>query len=119
MVSKFAYTLGDPERWDVIVFKFPGNPKQNYIKRLVGLPNETLTIHHGDVYSRPMGTDQPSVMVRKPPHKILAMRQLVYDSDYQSQTLIDAKYPSRWQPWAEGANNLPLIPGRCNVRPMV
>ena len=57
LVSKFTYTLGDPERWDVIVFKYPGNPKQNYIKRLVGLPNETLTLRHGDVYARPTGSD--------------------------------------------------------------
>jgi signal peptidase I len=107
LVSKFAYTMGDPDRWDVIVFKFPGNPKQNYIKRLVGLPNETLTIHHGDIYSRPVGSDQASVIVRKPPDKIVSMRQLVNDSDYQSQSLIDAKYPGRWQPWAAGAEQPP------------
>ena len=107
LVSKFAYTLGDPERWDVIVFKFPGNPKQNYIKRLVGLPNEALTMYHGDIYSRPTGTDQTSMIVRKPPDKILSMRHLVNDSAYQPQSLIDANYPSRWQPWAEGAEKPP------------
>ena len=52
LVNKFSYALSDPERWDVLVFKYPGNPKQNYIKRLVGLPNETLTIRHGDVFVR-------------------------------------------------------------------
>ena len=40
LVSKFAYLLNEPERWDVIVFKYPGNAKQNYIKRLIGLPGE-------------------------------------------------------------------------------
>lgn len=50
LVSKFAYELGDPERWDVIVFKFPGNAKQNYIKRLIGLPNELIRIRHGDIH---------------------------------------------------------------------
>ena len=73
MVSKFTYALGDPERWDVIVFKYPGNPKQNYIKRLVGLPNETLTLRHGDVYVRPTGSDLDDVILRKPPNKLLAM----------------------------------------------
>ena len=107
LVSKFTYTLKDPERWDVIVFKYPGNPKQNYIKRLVGLPNETLEIRHGDVYAKPTGTNEPTVILRKPPEKLLAMRQLVYDSDHQSQALIDAKYPSRWQPWREGATEPP------------
>ncbi len=107
LVSKFTYTLKDPERWDVIVFKYPGNPKQNYIKRLVGLPNETLTLRHGDVYSRPTGSTQRDEVLRKPPEKLLAMSQPVYDTNYQSQTLIDAKYPSRWQPWTEGASEPP------------
>ena len=107
LVSKFTYTLTDPDRWDVIVFKYPGNPKQNYIKRLVGLPNETLTIRHGDVYMRPTGTDQEDVILRKPPGTLLAMSHLVYDTDHQAPTLIAADYPSRWQPWAEGANAPP------------
>jgi signal peptidase I len=50
IVSKFIYEFSDPQRWDVIVFKYPGNPKQNYIKRLVGLPGETIRIRHGDIF---------------------------------------------------------------------
>ncbi|TWU23160.1 Signal peptidase I [Novipirellula galeiformis] len=107
LVSKFAYTISEPERWDVIVFKFPGNPKQNYIKRLVGLPNETLTIHHGDVYQRPTGSDARDQMIRKPADKLLAMRQLVHDTSFQSPALIAAKYPSRWQPWNAEATSPP------------
>ncbi len=107
LVSKFTYTLNEPERWDVIVFKYPGNPKQNYIKRLVGLPNETLKIRHGDVYSRPTGVDQKSEILRKPARKLLAMRHLVYDTDYQAEDLIAANYPSRWQPWREKAETPP------------
>jgi len=107
LVSKFTYTLNEPERWDVIVFKYPGNPKQNYIKRLVGLPNETLTIRHGDVYATTTGTDERSEILRKPADKLLAMRQLVYDTDHQSEDLIAANYPSRWQPWREKAETPP------------
>jgi signal peptidase I len=107
LVSKFTYTLKDPDRWDVIVFKYPGNPKQNYIKRLVGLPNETLTVRHGDMYARPTGSNQRDVVLRKPPRKLLAMSHRVSDSDYQAQTLIDADYPSRWQPWSDAAEAPP------------
>lgn len=39
-----------PRRWDVIVFRDPLNPTQNYIKRLVGLPGETIEIVRGDVF---------------------------------------------------------------------
>ena len=107
LVSKFTYTLNEPERWDVIVFKYPGNPKQNYIKRLVGLPNETLELRHGDVYASPTGSSEQSQILRKPAGKLLAMRQLVYDTDHQSEDLINANYPSRWQPWREKAEKPP------------
>ena len=107
LVSKFIYTLNEPERWDVIVFKYPGNPKQNYIKRLVGLPNETLEIRHGDVYATPAGAGNESTILRKPASKLLAMRHLVYDTNHQSGDLIAANYPSRWQPWREKAEKPP------------
>ncbi len=107
LVSKFSYMIGDPERWDVIVFKFPGNPKQNYIKRLVGLPHETITVHHGDVFRRLTGSDDNNEILRKPPDKLLAMKHLVYDTEFQSADLIQSNYPSRWQPWSDQAETPP------------
>ncbi len=108
LVSKFSYALKEPQRWDVIVFKYPGNPKQNYIKRLVGLPGEILSIRYGDVYTRPLDAEsQTNEILRKPPDKLLAMRQLVYDTHHQSAALIQANYPSRWQPWRENATEPP------------
>ncbi|MEM0926152.1 MAG: signal peptidase I, partial [Planctomycetota bacterium] len=105
LVSKYAYTIAEPERWDVIVFKFPGNPKQNYIKRLVGLPEETLSIYQGDIFRRESdGSDQ---ILRKPADKQLVMRHHVYDTDFQAETLIESRYPSRFQPWAPGATSPP------------
>ncbi|WP_203329129.1 signal peptidase I [Candidatus Laterigemmans baculatus] len=106
LVSKFAYAIGEPERWDVIVFKYPGNPKQNYIKRLVGLPEETLKIRFGDVYSRPEGSESFEIL-RKPHDKLMAMAHRVYDTAHQSKTLIEANYPARWQPWELGASEPP------------
>lgn len=50
LVNKFAYDFADPERWDVIVFKYPDNVSKNYIKRVVGLPGETIQVRDGDVY---------------------------------------------------------------------
>ncbi|WP_153558402.1 signal peptidase I [Roseimaritima sediminicola] len=102
LVSKFAYAIQDPQRWDVIVFKYPGNPKQNYIKRLVGLPNETLRIWHGDVYTR-TSEDEPFRIMRKPDRKVMPLAHLVYNSSYLAEDLLAANYPSRLQPWDRGA----------------
>ncbi len=44
---------GPPERWDVVVFRYPEEPEVSYIKRLVGLPGETIRISHGDVFVKP------------------------------------------------------------------
>ncbi len=106
LVSKFAYALQDPQRWDVIVFKFPGNPKQNYIKRLVGLPEETLRVWHGDIYTRAQG-EEDFTIARKPDHKVLPMAHMVYDSSYPAADLLAANYPSRLQPWSPEAQTPP------------
>ena len=103
LVSKFAYDLQEPQRWDVIVFKYPNNAKQNYIKRLVGLPGEILRVRHGDVFVKQQGA-QDFTIARKPPHKIKAMLQVVDDSKYLADDLIAAKWPSRWQPWRQGGS---------------
>ena len=50
LVNKFVYDVRDPRRWEVIVFKYPGDAKMNYIKRLIGLPNETVRIYQGDIF---------------------------------------------------------------------
>jgi signal peptidase I len=100
LVSKFTYEFSDPKRWDVIVFKYPFNAKQNYIKRLVGLPGEQILIRHGDIFVRD-GEDESYKIARKPDHKLKAMLQIVDDTKYIPQVLIDMKWPSRWQAWAK------------------
>jgi signal peptidase I len=106
LVSKFSYSVGDPKRWQVIVFKFPGNAKQNYIKRLVGLPGERIKISGGDIYAVPPdAADRETFqIVRKPPRKLLAMLQLVHDSEYVPTSLDSAGWPARWQPWSSDGN---------------
>ena len=100
LVEKFTYNIWDPQRWDVIVFKYPGNAKQNYIKRLIGLPNEAIRIRHGDIFTRPTDSNKAYRIARKPPAKMLAMMQMVHDTNYTAKDLAKADWPARWQPWS-------------------
>jgi signal peptidase I len=95
IVAKFPYEMTDPARWDVGVFKYPITPKINFIKRIVGLPRETLQIYHGDIYTAPEGATK-FIIVRKPPEKVAAMLQPVYDNDYPAAQLTDSGWPERW-----------------------
>ncbi|HVX11807.1 MAG TPA: signal peptidase I [Pirellulales bacterium] len=115
LVAKFPYEFADPKRWDVAVFKNPSKAKENYIKRVVGLPNETVVICHGDVHTTQEDIDGPLSAAavlelqqegtlhieRKPPAKVEAMLQVVHDNDYLS-----ANMPLRWEPQTPGWQTL-------------
>ena len=49
LVSKLNYRLGNVERGDIIVFHFPMDPKQELIKRVIGLPGDVISIKNGTV----------------------------------------------------------------------
>lgn len=49
IVDQLTYHLEDPKRDDVIVFRYPNNPSTYFIKRIIGLPGETVSIKHGKV----------------------------------------------------------------------
>ncbi len=96
LVNKYRYSFSPPERWDVVVFKYPGDATKNYIKRLVGLPQEDLKISGGDVHTRLAGSTGPYEIARKPASKVMAMRQLVHDTDRDASVLHKAGWPLRW-----------------------
>jgi signal peptidase I len=49
IVDEILYRFKAPERGDVVVFRYPGNPSVFYIKRIIGLPGEIVSINHGAV----------------------------------------------------------------------
>jgi len=93
LVNKYPYEFGEPDRWDVFVFKNPDQPDMNYIKRLVGLPGETIRIRQGDLYKV---VDGNARILRKAPEKQKLLQIPVYDDRYPPRELLKAGWPERW-----------------------
>jgi len=63
IINKFAYKFNKPERFDIIVFKQSGNEHSYYnIKRIIGLPGETINITDGNVYVNGELLEEPMVI---------------------------------------------------------
>jgi signal peptidase I len=58
IVDQLTYRTHEPVRGDVIIFRFPLNPKDFYIKRVIGLPTETVTIDGSEVYVQTEGEEK-------------------------------------------------------------
>jgi signal peptidase I len=112
LVMKFPYDMpflpgaSNPERWDVVVFRYPEEPEVSYIKRLVGLPGETLRIWHGDIYIKSPGGKDFEI-ARKPLRHQRAMAMTVYDDRHHAAALWGKPEWTRWTSnqagaWKEG-----------------
>jgi len=62
LVSKFIYKFKEPQRGDVIVFRSPEDQKKDFIKRLIGLPNETVEIANGTILIDDKAVEPESVI---------------------------------------------------------
>ena len=65
LVSKLSYKMGTPARGDIIVFALPTDQRQDLIKRVIGLPGETISVHSGIVSVN--GTPLTETYIAQPP----------------------------------------------------
>ncbi len=61
LVNKLAVKLNDINRGDIIVFHFPQNPKEDYIKRVLGLPGDSIVIRANKVYVNNQEITEPYI----------------------------------------------------------
>ena len=61
LVNKLAYKLGQPQRGDIVVFKFPVNPEEDLIKRVIGLPGDTVSVQDGVLSINGVVVDEPYI----------------------------------------------------------
>ncbi len=107
LVHKYIYTISEPRRWDVVVFKAPHVPDTNFIKRLVGLPNESISLLDGNVYFQKEGETTWNIARKSNTPKVQrAVWQPLYYSQYIPRDQGDLKGPgerspgNRWStPW--------------------
>jgi signal peptidase I len=64
--STYLLPYTEPKRGDIIVFKYPVNPKENYVKRLIGLPGDRIHLVNKDLYLNGHKVNEPYVVHKDP-----------------------------------------------------
>ncbi len=78
LVNKTVFEFRKPRRWEMAVFRCPCNSDKTYVKRIVGLPGETVQIRGGDVFIN-------GAIARKGLAECKAVRIPVFDNNYPPQ----------------------------------
>lgn len=61
IVEKVSYRFSDPQHGDIVVFHFPRDPEQEYIKRVIGLPGDQVSIREGQVFLNGVLLEEPYI----------------------------------------------------------
>jgi len=69
IVNKLAYRFSLPQRGDVVIFHYPRNPQEEFIKRVIGLPGEQISVRNGKVFINGQELEEP--YITSPPNYTL------------------------------------------------
>jgi signal peptidase I len=67
VASRLSYIFSAPKRFDIVVFRYPDDRSTLYVKRIIGLPGETLSIRQGKVYIGDSAEPLDDSFVPEPP----------------------------------------------------
>ena len=65
-IERTLFPIRDPRRGDIVVFKYPDEPERDFIKRVIGLPGDTLELRNKKVYVNGEPLDEPYVHFLEP-----------------------------------------------------
>ena len=78
VVNKVVYFFGDPDRGDVVIFEAPNGNGEDYIKRVIGLPGDTVEVKNRAVYINDTKLEEPYIV--DPPRYTMPKKEVLADS---------------------------------------
>jgi len=64
VVNKFIYRLKQPEKGDIVVFRYPRDPSRDFIKRVIGVAGDTIEVKDGKVFLNGQLLNEPYILER-------------------------------------------------------
>jgi len=62
--GRLFFPIRTPKREDIVVFNFPNDPNRDFVKRIIGLPGEMVSIKNGEVFIDGLGLDEPYISAK-------------------------------------------------------